>query len=296
MLMGSASLAICIGRIRMLLVSRRVFNTDFKLELAEMMTREAIKERQQEPKMVEDEFVLHVLQRFQLVDEDMIEHIRKEFRKIEKFGVSAETNDGQIEMFTLFEHLVSSGQILDSNRVDPKSTRASRKAANFEHLDRIRHHKSDRHALGTAVGALPVTIVDMNVESNGYLEWMEDVWTPYMMSIPEYVRRVNEGTHRKKRNRRLPRLYDEDGLPDPALEAAPQRTKVRRGSMQKWFARGSARVSQLSLGVGKGTGQSPSASSSTYFMPPAASNLDQRLQRPVSTQSLPHMEFGPLQA
>ena len=181
------------------------------------MTPEAIKERQTEPKMVEDEFVLHVLMRFRLVDEQMIDHIRQEFRKIEQFGVS-HANDGEIEMETLFEHLVSSGQILDSNRVDPGSTRASRKAANLQHLDLIRHHKSDRHALGTAIGDLPVTVVDMNVAGNGYREWMDDVWSAYMQTIPEYVRRTTERTRRPKR-------------PPPARRStstAPRRRRRRR--------------------------------------------------------------------
>ena len=68
----------------MLLVGRHIYYMDFKLQLSEMMTREAIKERKPEPKIVEDEFVLHVLMKENLVDQQMIDHIKAEFHKIER--------------------------------------------------------------------------------------------------------------------------------------------------------------------------------------------------------------------
>lgn len=198
MLFGSSALAVCIGRFRMLLVGRHIYYMDFKLQLSEMMTREAIKERKPEPKIVEDEFVLHVLMKENLVDQQMIDHIKAEFHKIERFGFSKEVGDGEIEMETLFDHLVCSGQILDSNRVDPDSTRGGRKAGNLKHLNAVRHGRTDRKSLGTAIGDLPVTVVDMNTRGSGFDEWMQDVWTPYLNSIPEYRSRVQEGSTRRR--------------------------------------------------------------------------------------------------
>lgn len=44
MLFSTTGLAVCIERLRMLVMSRHIFNEDFKQELPQMMRQEAIKE------------------------------------------------------------------------------------------------------------------------------------------------------------------------------------------------------------------------------------------------------------
>jgi hypothetical protein len=83
-----------------------------------MMRREAIKERKLDPIFSEDEFVLLVLQQYGVVDSDLIKSIRQDFKRLESFGLGGHIHagNGEIEVLTLFEHLVARGHIVDSNR------------------------------------------------------------------------------------------------------------------------------------------------------------------------------------
>jgi hypothetical protein len=112
------TLTVAIERVRLLWTSRRIFFQDYGAELPLMMRREAIKERKLDPIFSEDEFVLLVLQQYGVVDSDLIKSIRQDFKRLESFGLGGHIHagNGEIEVLTLFEHLVARGHIVDSNR------------------------------------------------------------------------------------------------------------------------------------------------------------------------------------
>ena len=190
-LFSTTALVSCVERLQILLTSRRVFLQDFNLELPHMMRREAIKESRSEPVIVEDEFVLHVLQEYGIVDDDLIHHIRNDFKKIESYGLSDTVGDGEIETLTLFEHLVQRGQILDSNRVAPGSTRQERRNM------RKRTTTLRQQQLSSERTAIPDCVVDMMVPDRGFSEWRDDLWKPYLENDPEYVQSVDAHNERR---------------------------------------------------------------------------------------------------
>ena len=55
------------------------------IQPAEREALAAIKERTPDPKVIEDEFVLHVLTKHGLVDREMIDHIKRDFHDLERF-------------------------------------------------------------------------------------------------------------------------------------------------------------------------------------------------------------------
>ena len=202
MLFSTTALALCVERLQVLFTSRRVFLQDFNVELPLLMRREAVKKHRSSPTLVEDEFVLYVLEKFGVVDADLLQAIRDDFTKIESFGITQATEDGVVELTTLYEHLVARGQVLDSNRVAPGTTREERRA-----LLTIKRKLAERRAsiqvLREAVRGnhhgvrggrrdkwmgppLPDSIVDMAVPDKGYGEWFEEVWEPYLKRDREY--------------------------------------------------------------------------------------------------------------
>ena len=51
-----------------------------------MMKNEAVKERKPTPTLVEDEFVLHVLEQYAGIQGELMQRIRRDFDEIERFG------------------------------------------------------------------------------------------------------------------------------------------------------------------------------------------------------------------
>ena len=223
MLFSTTALVTCVERLQVLSTSRRVFLQDFRWQLPHMMRREAIKEHTATPTIVEDEFVLHVLEEYRVVDADLIHHIRNDFKKIEEYGLATGDHD-EIELTTLFEHLVARGKILDSNRVMPNSDLAERnlrrrrdgsRAGRHHHfgksmkdLNRLAsagsggagdHHAEQQHLHHRGGGRddIPISVVDMSVPDRGYSEWVTEVWTPYLEADHEFVASLQ--AHREKR-------------------------------------------------------------------------------------------------
>ena len=217
MLILLTTLTVSLERVRLLLISRRIFLQDFCEALPNVMLREARRECRPDPTFTQDEFVLLVLEEHHVVDRDLINSIRKDFGRIENFGmgkIAVRIGNGEIEVGTVFEHLVSRGHILDSNRVDPTSTRedrnrkreAQRKAKSstvfdrlthrLDFLDKLSHH---RHAQ-TAVldDVLPDAVVDMSTPDMGYSEWFEDVWTSHLEVDTVYRTRTTNASFLEK--------------------------------------------------------------------------------------------------
>jgi len=197
MLFSTTALAVCVERLQTLWTSRRVYLKDFREELPHMMLREAIKKRKARPILVEDEFVLRVLEDYGVVDAELIHHIRNDFKKIEAFGISREAHDGEIEVETLFEHLVARGQVLDSNRVAPGTTCEQRNEKRKGHL----HTRGSGMSAG-AGGAghfadIPPSVVDMAVPDKGFSEWLREVWTPFLEDDAQYVEAVAANLQRR---------------------------------------------------------------------------------------------------
>jgi hypothetical protein len=110
--------------------------------------------------------------------------------------------------------LVSRGHILDSNRVDPTSTRedrnrkreAQRKAKSstvfdrlthrLDFLDRLSHHRHSQSAVLDDV--LPDAVVDMSTPDMGYSEWFEDVWTSHLEVDTVYRTRTTNASFLEK--------------------------------------------------------------------------------------------------
>ena len=184
MLFSTTALAVCVERLQVLRTSRLVYLKDFREELPHMMLLEAIKERNATPTIVEDEFVLHVLEDYGVVSSELIHHIRNDFKRIEGFGISREANDGEIEVDTLFEHLVARGQILDSNRVAPGTT--------CDERNKTRKRSATRGSLAEDGHAadIPESVVDMSAPDKGFAEWLREVWTPFLQEDPEYAEAI----------------------------------------------------------------------------------------------------------
>lgn len=199
MLLSVTTLTVCVERLRVLVTSRRIFLKDYCSELPQMMRREAIKGHRADPTFSEDDFVLLVLQQYGVVDKDLIGSIRNEFKRIEEFGLSVEANDGEIEVETLFEHLVARGQILDSNRVAPGTTCQERNGR------RAQQQKESAWMMqgvgGGKESGLPDSVVDMSTPDKGYTEWFEEVWTPFLDNDDEYVDSVAAHESRLLKNK-----------------------------------------------------------------------------------------------
>ena len=186
MLFSTTALVTCVERLKVISTSRRIYLKDFKAELPHLMRKEAIRERRANPTLVEDEFVLHVLQEYGVVDADLLHHIRNDFKKIESFGI-ANTNDLEIEVRTLFDRMVARGNVLDSNRVAPQSTYVERNERR-RHLDR---ETDIRGSSGEARARQPPdAVVDMSVSDNGFAEWYDDVWKPFLERDHGYATRT----------------------------------------------------------------------------------------------------------
>ena len=213
-----------------------------------MMRREAIKEHTATPTIVEDEFVLHVLEEYGVVDADLIHHIRNDFQKIEAYGLATGDHD-EIEVSTLFEHLVASGKILDSNRVMPNSdleerNRLRQRGSTTRHAaggGRGHVHKSmsrrtlfvdaaEHRSGGGRAGDIPDSVVDMSVPDRGYSEWVTEVWTPYLENDHEYVASL-EAHHEKRRSKATTRRHNAIGKAMTRL-----RTKHRHAHVHKQSA------------------------------------------------------------
>ena len=188
MLFSTTSLAVCVTRLDTLIKSRQIFKRDFSWELPSMMRKRALKQGELSPTLDEDQFVLYVLQLYGEIDEDLLKCIRNDFRKLENIGVHPCRDNGQIEIATLFDHLVTRGQVTDSNRVAPDTTREDRQ--------RTRTSKSNLNPTGrklievvTVRGgpSLPSEmVVDMSTPDNGFAEWYDDIWTPFLEQDAEY--------------------------------------------------------------------------------------------------------------
>jgi len=217
MLILLTTLTVSLERVRLLLISRRIFLQDFCEALPNVMLREARRECRPNPTFTQDEFVLLVLEEHHVVDRDLINSIRKDFGRIENFGmgkIAVGIGNGEIEVGTVFEHLVSRGHILDSNRVDPTSTRedrnrkreAQRKAKSstvfdrlthrLDFLDRLSHHRHSQSAVVDDV--LPDAVVDMSTPDMGYSEWFEDVWTSHLEVDTVYRTRTTNASFLEK--------------------------------------------------------------------------------------------------
>lgn len=207
-LFSTTALALCVERLQVLFTSRRVFLQDFNVELPLLMRREAVKKHTSSPTLVEDEFVLYVLEKFGVVDADLLQAIRADFKKIESFGINQATEDGVVEVTSLYEHLVARGQVLDSNRVAPGTTREERRAL-LTIKRKLAERKMPMKVLRQAVHGdghggrggrrdkwmgppLPDSIVDMAVPDKGYGEWFEEVWEPYLKRDREYTESVKK--------------------------------------------------------------------------------------------------------
>jgi hypothetical protein len=213
MLILLTTLTVSLERVRLLLISRRIFLQDFCEALPNVMLREARRECRPNPTFTQDEFVLLVLEEHHVVDRDLINSIRKDFGRIENFGmgkIAVGIGNGEIEVGTVFEHLVSRGHILDSNRVDPTSTRedrnrkreAQRKAKSSTVFDRLTyrrrlsHHRHSQSAVLDDV--LPDAVVDMSTPDMGYSEWFEDVWTSHLEVDTVYRTRTTNASFLEK--------------------------------------------------------------------------------------------------
>jgi hypothetical protein len=181
MLILLTTLTVSLERVRLLLISRRIFLQDFCEALPNVMLREARRECRPNPTFTQDEFVLLVLEEHHVVDRDLINSIRKDFGRIENFGmgkIAVGIGNGEIEVGTVFEHLVSRGHILDSNRVDPTSTRedrnrkreAQRKAKSSTVFDRLTYRRRlshHRHSQSAVVDdVLPDAVVEYVAEKD----------------------------------------------------------------------------------------------------------------------------------
>lgn len=194
MLFSTTALAVCVERLAMLVTSRRIFIRDFTWELPHMMRKRAIQEGTVSPSLVEDEFVIQVLEAYGVIDEDLLKCIRNDFKKIEQFGINSDRVNGEIEVTTLFEHLVARGLVLDSNRVAPESTRASRHRARLRKgtLSQNTRKLVEKVNLKSVGPSLPnVMIVDMSTPDKGFTEWHQDIWTPFLQRDTEYQATVN---------------------------------------------------------------------------------------------------------
>jgi hypothetical protein len=192
MLFSTTALAVCIERLSMLVTSRRIYKKEFIWELPAMMRRRAIEKASLSPTLVEDEFVLHVLQQYGVVDDDLLKCIREDFKKIEHFGVHPNAADGEIEVRTLYDHLVAQGQVVDANRVAPGTTREGRQRLRLRKfttgLAMSRSVFAETVKLRGVGPSLPKNmVVDMAVMDQGFEEWRDDIWTPFLERDTEYA-------------------------------------------------------------------------------------------------------------
>jgi hypothetical protein len=197
MLFSTTALAVCVERLAMLVTSRRIFIYDFNWELPAMMRKRAIQEGNVSPSLVEDEFVIHVLETYGVIDGDLLKCIRNDFKKIEQFGLHGDSSNGEIEVATLFEHLVARGLVLDSNRVAPESTRASRHRTRQRKgsLGANARKQVEKVTIKGAGPSLPsVMVVDMSTPDKGFQEWHRDIWTPFLECDDEYQQSVARRT------------------------------------------------------------------------------------------------------
>ena len=191
MLFSTSAFAVCVERLAMLVTSRSIFIRDFNWELPAMMRRRAIQEGNMSPTLVEDEFVIYVLESYGVVDSDLLKCIRDDFKKIEQFGLHPHGSNGEIEVTTLFEHLVARGLVLDSNRIAPSSTRSSRnltrdRKASLNQTTRGLVDKVTLNVKGTGPSLPSVMVVDMSTPDHGFDEWHKGIWTPFLQRDTEF--------------------------------------------------------------------------------------------------------------
>lgn len=204
---STTALAACVKRLTLLSTSHAIFLKDFSMDLTGMMRSRAILEGRLTPTLVEDEFTLHLLEEYGVVDRDLLTSISNDFRKLEAVGVTDDAANGAIEMSVLFEHCVMRGEILDSNRVAPGTTREERDAmrqlaaresggrqsggwrqSGRRSLMRMGTSRKFAARFGPDKEKLPDSVVDMSTPDRGFGEWLEDVWTPFLRADPAYIR------------------------------------------------------------------------------------------------------------
>jgi len=214
LLFGVPALAICVRRLQTLYMSARINRTDFKLELMGMMRAEAYKERKSTPTLVEDEFVLYVLEKYGGIKRELMRAVREDFKRVEAFGLTTKHGDSEIDMRTLFDHLVLQGHIIDSNRVAPDLSAVKRRYKNELIVSHMRRGHGRKGRMAAVCGKLPwarmtatdgtadddygsnsqnaarMGVVDMSSADCGFDEWLHDVWTPYLEGDAEYHRVV----------------------------------------------------------------------------------------------------------
>ena len=115
-----------------------------------------------------------------------------DFKKIEHFGVHPNAADGEIEVRTLYDHLVAQGQVVDANRVAPGTTREGRQRLRLRKfttgLAMSRSVFAETVKLRGMGPSLPKNmVVDMAVMDQGFEEWRDDIWTPFLERDTEYA-------------------------------------------------------------------------------------------------------------